>query len=176
MVDNNRKVIVSKSCLVYKYILTSVVVHPGQYRLANPTAALQSSQQSAGDYILCLLTSRIGLLLRMCNACLSKGSILRHRSRSPLHILEFRSYSIFLFSLQRSSARTHGIQRTVHRCRAFSIELLQRQIALVLHYSSLLEVRDLLQNQHSSCVARSAPSLPRPMYSPSYSRMRSRIL
>lgn len=168
--------IIPKSCLVYKYILTSVVVHPGQYRLANPTAALQSSQQSGGGCILCLLTSRIGLLLRMCNVCLSKGSILRHRSRSPLHILEFQSYSIFLFSLQRSSARTHGIQRTVHRCGAFSIELLQRQIALVLHYSSLLEVRDLLQNQHGSCIARGALSLPRPMYSPSYSRMRSRIL
>jgi hypothetical protein len=60
------------------------------------------------------------------------------------------SDSIFLFSFQRSSARTNGIQRSVHRCGALSIELLQRQITLMLHYSSLLEVCDLYCNQHSS--------------------------
>lgn len=106
----------------------------------------------------------------------SQWQHLRHRSHPSLQVLHFHSHTFFLFSLQRSSARTHSIQRTVHRCGALGIELLQRQVALVLHYSSLLEICDLYRNQHGSLIKRSAPSLPEPMYSPNYLRMRSRIL
>ena len=126
--------------------LTSVVVHPGPNRFANPTVALQSSQQSAGNGTLCLLTSRIDLLPRTRSAWLLKGGVVRHPDQSSLHILPLQFHPISLFSFQRSIAGPHGIQRTVHRRGALSIELLQRQIALVLHYSSLLEVCDLYRD------------------------------
>ena len=83
------------SVQIYSYIR---MIQPESFHLASSN--LQLSQQSVGNVIHCLLASRIDLLPRMCNACLSKGRMLRPRSRSPLHILEFQSYSIFLFSLQ----------------------------------------------------------------------------
>lgn len=117
------------------------------------------------------------LRVRGCSRAM-KGNIMRHSGKSLLHSLPVQLHPISLFPFQCSIARAHGIHRGVHRCGALSIELLQRQIALVLHYSSLLEVCDLCRSQHSSPIIRIAPllSIPIPVYSPNYSRMRSQIL
>ena len=71
-----------------------------------------------------------------------------------------RIQSNLLFSLKRSSARAHSIIRSVHGCGALSIELLQRQVTLVLHYSSLLEVCDLYCHQHSPLITLSGDRFP----------------
>lgn len=65
-----------------------------------------------------------------------------------------------LFSLKRSRA-TNIASTGVHLCCAFSIELLQSQITLVLHHSSLLEVCDLYIYQHSSLYTKFICSLER---------------
>jgi len=115
----------------------------GHYRLAN--RSLQLLQELADSGMLCLSTDA----QPYCQARAVRGcSWTIFAPVYPSFLNLFCSCGSMssrhdLFSLQRSSTRTHAIIRSVHRCGALSIELLQRQVALVLHYSSLLEVCDL---------------------------------